>query len=154
MDLVALRFLVALSRLRRAKTLGPRIERWVADGVLQWQRRAYEYDGQGDWVDKEKEVPVTRGKEDLVDLVDGYLRVGAKGKNGREGEGGDDGETTKRKETVVEETIEPSKSLREVRTEATMVDEVNDGRDSGVCRVGWAQEHGRVLQDVGQDLLG
>lgn len=126
----------------------------MADGVLQWQRRAYEYHGQGNWIDKEKEVPVTRGGEDLVDLVDEDPPVRAEWRERKEG----DGKPSERIGMVVEERKEPSESLIEVkrtRTEVPLVEEVNDVRDaSWEYHVGEAQEHGRALQDGAQNLPG
>jgi hypothetical protein len=46
-DIVLLKFLIYLSKFRRA--LSPRIERWIQDGVLQLQRRAYEAHKEGTW---------------------------------------------------------------------------------------------------------
>jgi hypothetical protein len=60
-DITLLRFLIYLSRFRRQ--LGPRIERWIQDGVWQLQRRAYEGEGQRDWIGLEGEIPLTAGKE-------------------------------------------------------------------------------------------
>jgi hypothetical protein len=66
-DITLLKFLVFLSRFRRA--LAPRIDRWVQDGVWQLQRRAYEGQGYRGWVDLEKEIPMTTGQKTLVDLT-------------------------------------------------------------------------------------
>jgi hypothetical protein len=52
-----LKFLIYLSRFRRQ--LGPRIERWIQDGVWQLQRRAYEGEGQRNWTQLESEIPLT-----------------------------------------------------------------------------------------------
>ena len=65
-DITLLKFLVFLSRFRRA--LAPRIDRWVQDGVWQLQRRAYEGQGYRGWVDLEKEIPMTTDQKMLVDL--------------------------------------------------------------------------------------
>lgn len=70
LDLVILRFLIYLSRFRRIRGLGPRIERWTLDGVLQLQRRAFEYSGQGTWKRLDKDVPVTTSRVMLDDLQD------------------------------------------------------------------------------------
>jgi hypothetical protein len=60
-DISLLKFLIYLSRFRRQ--LGPRIERWIQDGVWQLQRRAYEGEGQRDWIDPGSEIPLTdRGR--------------------------------------------------------------------------------------------
>ena len=65
-DITLLKFLVYLSRFRRQ--LGPRIERWIQDGVWQLQRRAYEGEGQRDWVNLESEIPLTNKGHMLKDL--------------------------------------------------------------------------------------
>lgn len=60
-DISLLKFLIYLSRFRRQ--LGPRIERWIQDGVWQLQRRAYEGEGQRDWTHPGSEIPITdRGR--------------------------------------------------------------------------------------------
>ncbi|KAF2727987.1 hypothetical protein EJ04DRAFT_581657 [Polyplosphaeria fusca] len=74
MDIVLLRFLIYLSRFRRMRTLGPRIERWIQDGVLQLQRRAFESSRQGTWRSLEKEVPITARRETLEDLPRGEFQ--------------------------------------------------------------------------------
>jgi hypothetical protein len=66
LDLALLRFLIFLSRFRRA--LSPRIERWIQDGVLQLQRRAYEAQDLGSWTRVDKDVPRTELGEMLPDL--------------------------------------------------------------------------------------
>ncbi|KAF1957462.1 hypothetical protein CC80DRAFT_470752 [Byssothecium circinans] len=65
-NMTVLRFFIFLSRFRRA--LAPRIDRWVQDGIFQLQRRAFEAEGVGNWVDLEKEVPVTMEREYLAEL--------------------------------------------------------------------------------------
>jgi hypothetical protein len=65
-DSTLLKFLVYLSRFRR--NLGPRIERWIQDGVWQLQRRAYEGEGQRTWVDLESEIPLMEQACKLNDL--------------------------------------------------------------------------------------
>jgi hypothetical protein len=65
-DIVLLKFLIYLGKFRRA--LSPRIERWIQDGVLQLQRRAYEAHGEGIWSDLSKEVPLTEAKQLLAEL--------------------------------------------------------------------------------------
>ena len=66
LDLFLLRFLVYLSRFRRA--LAPRIDRWIQDGVFQLQRRAYQAHGQGTWERLDHPTPVTVYLEELDDL--------------------------------------------------------------------------------------
>lgn len=68
LDIFLLKFLVFVSKFRRASSIEPRIERWVQDGVLQLQRRAYEAQGQGTWIDIEKDIPMTTEKAELEDL--------------------------------------------------------------------------------------
>lgn len=65
-DITLLKFLIFVSRFRKA--LAPRIERWIQDGILQLQRRAYEAQGASTWTYLEKDVPVTVGKDQLPDL--------------------------------------------------------------------------------------
>jgi len=65
-DITLLKFLIYLSRFRRQ--LGPRIERWIQDGVWQMQRRAYEGEGQRDWTDLESEIPLMDKACKLKDL--------------------------------------------------------------------------------------
>lgn len=57
--------MIYLTRFRRA--LGPRIDRWIQDGVWQLQRRAYEGEGYRGWTDLEADVPLTYEKQ-LKDL--------------------------------------------------------------------------------------
>lgn len=65
-DITLLRFLVYLTRFRRA--LGPRIARWTQDGVWQLQRRAYEGEGHRNWTDLESEIPLMEKGHKLNDL--------------------------------------------------------------------------------------
>ncbi|KAF2184852.1 hypothetical protein K469DRAFT_750706 [Zopfia rhizophila CBS 207.26] len=66
LDFMLLRFLITLSRFRRA--MAPKLHRWIQDGVFQLQRRAYEARGEGSWQHTDKEIPVTLGNERLEDL--------------------------------------------------------------------------------------
>lgn len=66
LDLLILKILISLSQVR--KSLAPRIDRWVQDGVFQLQRRAYESNNQGTWMLLESEIPVTSVPELLNDL--------------------------------------------------------------------------------------
>ncbi|KAL5374349.1 hypothetical protein DPSP01_012021 [Paraphaeosphaeria sporulosa] len=52
-----LRFFIFLKRFR--KTLAPRLDRWVNDGIFQLQRRAFEANESTTWIDSEKEIPTT-----------------------------------------------------------------------------------------------
>jgi outer membrane biosynthesis protein TonB len=65
-DTVLLRFLIYLSTFKKA--LSPRIDRWIQDGVLQLQRRAFEAHKEGTWSRLSKEVPLTDVKELLAEL--------------------------------------------------------------------------------------
>ncbi|KAF2009108.1 hypothetical protein BU24DRAFT_402484 [Aaosphaeria arxii CBS 175.79] len=65
-DMLLLKFLIYLSNFRKA--LAPRIDRWIQDGVLQLQRRAYEARGEGTWTQLNKDVPLTGANEKLSDL--------------------------------------------------------------------------------------
>ncbi|KAF2736964.1 hypothetical protein EJ04DRAFT_562032 [Polyplosphaeria fusca] len=65
-NLSVLRFMIFLSRFR--KTLGPRIDRWVQDGVFQLQRRAFDAYGEGVWINLEKEIPATISDHRLSEL--------------------------------------------------------------------------------------
>lgn len=65
-DVTLLQFLVYLSSFRRQ--LGPRIERWIQDGVWQMQRRAYEGEGHRGWSDLESEIPLMDNACKLKDL--------------------------------------------------------------------------------------
>ncbi|KAJ4302760.1 hypothetical protein N0V90_001651 [Kalmusia sp. IMI 367209] len=66
-NILILRFCIFLSKFRAA--LAPRIERWVQDGIFQLQRRAFEAEDEGMWVDLEKEIPVTKRSERLKELT-------------------------------------------------------------------------------------
>ena len=57
--------MIFLTRFRRA--LGPRIDRWIQDGVWQLQRRAYEGEGYRAWTDLEADIPLTDERK-LKDL--------------------------------------------------------------------------------------
>jgi hypothetical protein len=73
-DIVLLKFLIYLSSFRKA--LSPRVERWIQDGVLQLQRRAYEAHKEGTWSELGREVPLTAAKELLADLPLASLPLG------------------------------------------------------------------------------
>ncbi len=57
--------MIFLTRFRRA--LGPRVDRWIQDGVWQLQRRAYEGEGYRAWMDLEADIPLMDEKK-LKDL--------------------------------------------------------------------------------------
>jgi hypothetical protein len=81
-DITILRFLIFLSRFRRA--LSPRIEHWIQDGVLQLQRRAYEAQDIGTWVDVDKEFPKTDTRE-LLPAVSSFSLMSTVKANAAEG---------------------------------------------------------------------
>lgn len=62
-----------MSKFRRA--LAPRIDRWIQDGVLQLQRRAYEAQGQGTWINLEQDIPLTVEKYQFTDLPTASLEI-------------------------------------------------------------------------------
>ncbi|KAF2746629.1 hypothetical protein M011DRAFT_403849 [Sporormia fimetaria CBS 119925] len=66
-DLTLLRFLSFLLKYKRS--LGPRLDRWIHDGIFQLERRAHEAQGHGAWKNLEEEIPVTRDKCLLEDLT-------------------------------------------------------------------------------------
>ena len=65
-DIILLRFLIFLTRFRKA--LAPRIDAWIQVGTYQLQRRAYDAHGEGDWQRLEEEIPLTKGDEELGEL--------------------------------------------------------------------------------------
>lgn len=65
-DLVLLKFLFYVPWFRRR--LSPRIDRWIQDGVLQFQRRAYEAHKRGTWEDLDQPIPTTAHMEKLPEL--------------------------------------------------------------------------------------
>ena len=66
-DITLLKFLIYLSRFRRA--LAPRIDRWTQDGVWQLQRRAYEGEGHREWKNLESEIPIIDQGHKLKELA-------------------------------------------------------------------------------------
>lgn len=54
--------------LQTAWALAPRLDRWIQDGVLQLQRRAYEAQSEATWTDLDKDLPLTTFEEKLSDL--------------------------------------------------------------------------------------
>lgn len=65
-DFYLLKIAIYLSKSHRL--LEPRIQRWIQDGVLQLQRRAYEAEGYGPWQRLDEEVPVLPGGRELPTL--------------------------------------------------------------------------------------
>lgn len=117
-----LKFCIFLARWRRA--LAPRVERWVADGVWQVQRRAFEAQEEGAWRGVGEEVPVTEEREMLRwwggedRWVGKKISCGSLGEEGRDKEG--DG-----KKGGEEEEVEWKRfrvSVGRVDTGATLVD--------------------------------
>jgi hypothetical protein len=68
-DLVLLKFLIYLSKFRRHIWLSPRLNRWIQDGVLHLQRRAYEAQEDVRWSSVEEVVPLTSNHVELPDLM-------------------------------------------------------------------------------------
>ncbi|KAF2277918.1 uncharacterized protein EI97DRAFT_415680 [Westerdykella ornata] len=66
-DVVLLRVLIYLSKFR--KSMAPRLDRWIQDGIFQLQRRAHEAQGNGVWKDLADDVPVTVDNTKLPDLL-------------------------------------------------------------------------------------
>ncbi|KAH7138701.1 hypothetical protein B0J11DRAFT_500902 [Dendryphion nanum] len=62
-DVTLLKFLVFLSNFQKA--FSPRIDVWLQDGIWQLQQRAHQAQGQGSWMNLEKDVPIT-GRGDLL----------------------------------------------------------------------------------------
>jgi hypothetical protein len=67
LDFTFLRFLIFLSKFRRA--LEPRIDRWIQDGLLQLQRRAFEAQTGIMWEQLDQEVPLICATEKLPELT-------------------------------------------------------------------------------------
>ncbi|KAF2018268.1 hypothetical protein BU24DRAFT_390046 [Aaosphaeria arxii CBS 175.79] len=65
-DLLLLKFLIFLSRFRRAVAF--RIDLWIQDGVFQLQRKAYEGHNQESWQMVDKEIPVPVKNDKLENL--------------------------------------------------------------------------------------
>jgi hypothetical protein len=66
LDVSLLKFLIFLDSFKAF--FSPRIDRWIQDGVWQLQRRANEAHGQGTWSNLTSDVPLTGGKEMLIEL--------------------------------------------------------------------------------------
>lgn len=82
-DILFLKYIIFTKRAR--SFLGPRIERWISDGVFQLQRQAYEGDNQGVWLRQSKEVPTTTQPENLRDRSGTNLPKYAHTENSAEG---------------------------------------------------------------------
>lgn len=61
-----LRFFIFLKRFR--KSLAPRLDRWVNDGIFQIQRRAFEANDSPAWTGLDKEIPTTVESAPLTEL--------------------------------------------------------------------------------------
>lgn len=103
-DICVLKFFIYLSQFRRA--LAPRIDRWIQDGVLQLQRRAYEAQGESNWVHLDQEIPVTMDRELLDDLPIDLRPRGRRGQVERIGTA--DSEATVTEKEGVKEKIRES----------------------------------------------
>lgn len=66
LDILLLRDLIFLDSLK--KTLSPIIDRWIQEDVYHLQRRAYEALNEGEWINTNKEIPITRDNTILSDL--------------------------------------------------------------------------------------
>jgi hypothetical protein len=64
LDIVILRFLIFLKTFR--KSLGPRLNGWIQDGVFQLQRRAFEASDSATWERLDQVVPVTATYTELL----------------------------------------------------------------------------------------
>ncbi|KAF2866301.1 hypothetical protein BDV95DRAFT_649130 [Massariosphaeria phaeospora] len=76
LDLYLLKILLFLSKFHRAMV--PRLDRWIQDGILQLQRRAFEAETKGSWGKIDQEVPVTTTDEKLAELSHASLPQGYK----------------------------------------------------------------------------
>ena len=65
LDFTILKIVIFIGRFRRGS---PRVNRWIQDGALQLQRRAYEAAGEGAWTRLEESNPVTTTGELLDEL--------------------------------------------------------------------------------------
>lgn len=66
LDLILLKSLPHVPFFRRK--LAPRIDRWIQDSVFQFQRRAYEAHGSGEWENLNEQIPNTTDMEKLSEL--------------------------------------------------------------------------------------
>ena len=64
LDLIILRFLIFLKAFR--KSLGPRLNGWIQDGVFQLQRRAFQASDSATWERLDEVVPVTVAYTELL----------------------------------------------------------------------------------------
>jgi hypothetical protein len=65
-DLIILKYVIFFRKTRQK--LAPRIDRWIQDGIFQFQRRAYETQKDGIWDRLEREIPTTVTEHLLSDL--------------------------------------------------------------------------------------
>ena len=68
LDFVLLKILIRISKVRKATGLSLRLDRWMQDGPLQLQRRAFQAQRQGTWTELDEEIPVTATDEKLQEL--------------------------------------------------------------------------------------
>lgn len=66
-DSISLRVLIFLGRLQWL--LSPRVDKWVQDGVFQWQRRVYQQFDEGVWTCLQEEIPITEEDTALSSLA-------------------------------------------------------------------------------------
>jgi len=66
LDLILLPVLLVISKLLYGPS--PRLDRWLQDGVLHLQRRAFEAEGKGLWVNLRNDIPITAHGEKLTEL--------------------------------------------------------------------------------------
>ncbi|KAF2745682.1 hypothetical protein M011DRAFT_478832 [Sporormia fimetaria CBS 119925] len=67
LDLYIIRILIYIDRFQ--VMFSPRVDRWIQDGFLQLQRRAYEAQGDGVWEGLNDDIPVTSQAVKLPDLT-------------------------------------------------------------------------------------
>ena len=125
LDIFILKFMIYLSKFRAA--LGPRVDRWIQDGIWQLQRRAYEGEGYRGWTDLEADIPLTK-QEKLKDLPILWLP--------RKSPAVNHGETFGSVTTVGSQP--PSR--KDTATET--VEPVEEGQNRGLGIMGWFKRRG------------
>ncbi|KAH6638205.1 hypothetical protein C7974DRAFT_156147 [Boeremia exigua] len=125
LDIFMLKFVIYLSKFRAA--LGPRVDRWIQDGIWQLQRRAYEGEGYRSWTNLEADVPLTT-EDKLKDLA--VLWLPSKSPNVSQGQMFDSSTT-----------IRSQRSSMEV-TAVENAHPVDDGNNRGLGILGWFRGRG------------
>lgn len=125
LDILILKFMIYLSKFRAA--LGPRIDRWIQDGIWQLQRRAYEGEGYRCWTDLEADIPLTNENK-LKDLA--ILWLPSKTRIMENDEILDSGTTV----------VSHRPSRKDTTTES--VQPIGDGVDQGLGILGWFGRRG------------